>query len=84
MNTVTFGSMALKLTHKYTDYQSRDVRLGGRRKKITGFTKEAKRNFLWRLQTLNYKLLAWWVFRVFRYSYLSERFLFRTERFEAC
>jgi len=56
---VTVGSMALKLTRKYSDFKSKKFVPAGLREKITGFSKEAKRNFLWRLQTLNFKMLAW-------------------------
>lgn len=55
----TVGSMALKLTRKYSDFKSKKFVPVGLRKKITGFSKDAKRNFLWRLQTLNFKMLAW-------------------------
>jgi len=55
----TVGSMALKLSRKCSDFKSKKFVPVGLRKKIKGFSKVAKRNFLWRLQTLNFKMLAW-------------------------
>jgi len=55
--TVTVGSMAFKLSRKYSGFDNKFIPVG-LRKKIFSFSASSKRNFLWRLQTLDFKKLA--------------------------
>lgn len=57
MKRVTLGSMAVKLENSNPNKQSNKFVPSGMRKKITGFSKDARRNLLWRLQTLDYSRL---------------------------
>jgi hypothetical protein len=62
MKSLTLGSMAVKLENRNPNRQSNKFVPKGMRKAISGFSKEARRNLLWRLQTLDYERLrsAFW------------------------
>ena len=48
------GSMCVSLSHSSSNLQSKKFIPSGLRKKITGFSKDARRNLLWKLQSIDY------------------------------
>jgi len=73
------GSMAVRLQSSMNDRQSKRYVPSGMRKKIKGFSKSAKRNLLWSLQTVNYEELnaqfwnAYFVTLTYQYSLSGDK-----------
>jgi len=68
------GSMCASLTRSQSDLQSKKFVPSGMRKKIKGFSKDARRNLLWKLQSLDYEELnaqlwhAYFITLTYQYS----------------
>ena len=77
--SILFGSMAVKLENSLSGRQSKRFIPSGMRKKITGFSKDAKRNLLWNLQSVNYEELnaefwhAYFITLTYQYSLEDEK-----------
>jgi len=74
--SVVFGTMAMKLESSFSQMQSNKFIPVGMRKEIKGFSKSAKRNFLWAMQTVNFEELymrGWKAFFItLTYQYSTE------------
>lgn len=77
--SILFGSMAVKLENSLNDRQSKRFVPSGMRKKITGFSKDAKRNLLWNLQSVDYEELnaqfwhAYFITLTYQYSLENDK-----------
>ncbi len=73
------GSMCASLTCSQVNLQSKKFVPKGMRKKIKGFSKDARRNLLWKLQSINYEELnaqlwhAYFITLTYQYSLDNEK-----------